>query len=323
MAAGSLNKPLWQLSPAVRVGRWRSRTRRRALSRAATMVTIALAIGGCGSTQSSSSSAESSTTSAPSTRTLHTISAPSTTPNTGASGNSGSSGGSGSSASDDATSYRARINELCASANAQIEALPASDASNVAGLRTELAIDTTTLAQVKAVSIPRSLSSEANRWLSDVEQNLALAKKAVRDLQAGNVSAAESLVAQGRSTKAAGHAAATLLGVPGCAKNPAPGGSPGTPNSSGTSGTNGSASTGNSTSSSADNTNPSTYPSTFATGFMSGCEKSGSATFCSCSLADIERLVPFSTVVASEVAISEKNYPSWYLRAVDTCQSSS
>lgn len=118
-----------------------------------------------------------------------------------------------------AASYRAQVNKLCASANSQIEALPASDASSIAGSQKQLSIDATTLSHIKAVPIPSSLRSAVTKWLADVEHVFALSKKVVSDLQAGDVSAAESLVAQGKATDAASHAAATSLRLPDCAKS--------------------------------------------------------------------------------------------------------
>ena len=90
-------------------------------------------------------------------------------------GSSSSSSGSGTSAA----SYRTQVNKICASANAQVKALPASTSNSIAGLQMLLSLQASTLAQIKAVSAPSSLRSQVSEWLGVVDQEEGLATKLV------------------------------------------------------------------------------------------------------------------------------------------------
>jgi len=129
---------------------------------------------------------------------------------------------SGSRAGTSPATYRASVNKICAAYNAKLDALPASTANSVAGLDKLLAAAKSTLAQVKAVAPPSSMSAAVDRWLGVVAQSSANATKLVSAYKAGDKSQVESLVAKGSTLNAQANADAKSLDLASCAVNAQP-----------------------------------------------------------------------------------------------------
>ena len=133
-------------------------------------------------------------------------------------GNSGSNGIT-------PTAYRTKINSLCAANNAKIDALPGNTGNSLAGLKEEDAIIVDTLAKIKAVTPPSSLSSEVNTWIGVVDQESALATQTIDALQAGSLAKAKSLATKVASLNPQDHHNATSIGLSSCAATATPHGS--------------------------------------------------------------------------------------------------
>jgi len=139
--------------------------------------------------------------------------------------------GCGSSSSSSSTSsglspaaYRSEINKICADENAKITALPASTSNSVSGLEKELAINESTLSQVKGIAAPSSLSAAANSWLSTVEQEFSIGTTLINDLKAGKTGAVQSQVRKATPLITKGNDAAKSLGLASCAIDGQPSG---------------------------------------------------------------------------------------------------
>lgn len=120
-------------------------------------------------------------------------------------------------------SYRTTVNKLCAANNAKLRSLPAT-ANNLAGGQLELKIASDTLAAIKRVPPPSSLSSGVHAWLGDIEQERTLLTQALSELKAGQTSQLSALVPRAQALQTQGNAAASRLGLPSCAQNASPGG---------------------------------------------------------------------------------------------------
>ena len=108
--------------------------------------------------------------------------------------------------------------------NAKITALPASTANIVSGLTTLVADARSTLAQVKSVAPPSSLSGAVKTWLGVVGQSSVNAGKIVSAVTAGDKSQVQSLASQGSALNSQANAEAKALGLPSWAVNADPSG---------------------------------------------------------------------------------------------------
>jgi hypothetical protein len=120
--------------------------------------------------------------------------------------------------------YRARVNKLCATGNAQIASMSRREAATAAGLGKIYAIGTQTFGEVKAVSVPRSMSAGVRSWLSVIQQEGTLAGQIIDDLTAGKIGALPSLVRKASALNAQGSSQAKALGLSSCAVNALPSG---------------------------------------------------------------------------------------------------
>jgi hypothetical protein len=130
----------------------------------------------------------------------------------------------GSSSGVTPASYRARVNNICARANAKITALPASTNNSVAGLNEQIAIAKSALTQIKAIAPPSSMSAGVRKWVGVSAQQAADADQVISALKAGKTSQAGSLAAKGAALNSPVNAEAKSLGLPSCAANPRPSG---------------------------------------------------------------------------------------------------
>jgi hypothetical protein len=137
-------------------------------------------------------------------------------------GIAGCGGSSKSSSGMTPASYRATVNNMCATANAEVTALPASTNESVAGLNKILVIAKTELARIKAIAPPSSMSAGVSKWVGADEQEAADVDQILGALKAGNTSQARSLDAKATQLDSQTNAQAKSLGLPGCAANPQP-----------------------------------------------------------------------------------------------------
>lgn len=124
-----------------------------------------------------------------------------------------------------AASYTTQVNALCATNNAQIKALPKSDENSLAGIEKLDSIATTTLAKIKAIAPPSSISSGANKWLGVVVQEEADAGEIINDLKTGKTSAVQSLGSKASALDAQTNGDAKSIGLSSCAVSAQPSGS--------------------------------------------------------------------------------------------------
>jgi hypothetical protein len=120
--------------------------------------------------------------------------------------------------------YRASANKICATLNANITALPKSTASTIAGLDKLLAAGEATLAQLKAITPPSSISARVGSWLGLVTQSGTSASKLVAAAKSGNKSQIQQLSATTATLDSQTNAAARSLGLPDCAVSAQPSG---------------------------------------------------------------------------------------------------
>jgi hypothetical protein len=103
-------------------------------------------------------------------------------------------------------------------------ALPKSDAFTLAGIEKLDSIATTTLAKIKAIAPPSSISSGVKRWLVVVEQEEGDVSEIISDLKTGKTNAALALGRKGSALDAQTNSDAMSLGLPSCTVNAQPSG---------------------------------------------------------------------------------------------------
>jgi hypothetical protein len=142
----------------------------------------------------------------------------------GVAGCGGASSSATSSAGISPAAYRASVNQICAAYNAGVRALPKSTTGSIKGLTTLANSAKNTLAQVKAVQPPASMSAGVEKWVANLEQSEANVAKLLAAFSSGDTAQLRALAAQGTRLNAQGNAQARALGLPSCAENATPSG---------------------------------------------------------------------------------------------------
>jgi hypothetical protein len=132
---------------------------------------------------------------------------------------------SSTSSSITASAWKARIDKLCATNNAQVKAVPAAEANTIARIEKLDAIATGTVNEIKAIPIPSSIQSSAQEWVNMLDQLGTKLNTMIVDLKAGKSTQGSALAAQANSLDARASARAKALGLPSCAAEAQPGGS--------------------------------------------------------------------------------------------------
>jgi hypothetical protein len=123
------------------------------------------------------------------------------------------------------TSYRATVNNICATYNAKITALPARTASTISGIAKVEGDASAGLHQIKALTPPGSMSARISGWVDSLTQSYTDASQAIAALRAGDGARAGSFALAGATLNSKDNTEARSLGLPSCAANPQPSGS--------------------------------------------------------------------------------------------------
>ena len=124
--------------------------------------------------------------------------------------------GCGSSNSNGVASYAATVDSICASVNASVAALPATDASTVSGVRARVALFESGVTKIRRQSPPGSLKSKVNVWLATLSRETALLNKILALTAAGQISQAQALAPTGKALDSKGDSEANAIGLTKC-----------------------------------------------------------------------------------------------------------
>jgi len=133
--------------------------------------------------------------------------------------------GCGGSGSITPATYRAKVNKLCATGNAQIEALPANSVNSIAGIERLDAIANATLRRIKTITPPSSISSAVHTWLGTLDRASSDTGQIITALRAGQTTQAATLGGQVAAVNPQSNTEAKAAGLDSCASDAIPRGS--------------------------------------------------------------------------------------------------
>jgi hypothetical protein len=140
-----------------------------------------------------------------------------------------------STSSDGGANFVARANQICATVNSKIAAMPAinTPAQVIKSLPQEVAVITGAVAQLKALTPPADNKTTAEQLISGLGQEGALLQQIIAALKAGDATKLKTLANQETSLNKTDGARAKTLGLTECTKNVEAGSAKGTASGSG------------------------------------------------------------------------------------------